>query len=238
MPNEVLPGFYGKLPSLGDFISRRLPADFILSWDQWLQESLYASREELGIRFPNYYRNSPIWRFVLGAGCCGGNSVAGIMAPSLDKVGRHYPIVVAVVAKVPLFHLMVKASNWFSRLEILAAELLKKEIDVKEFDHQLQRLRLPLALLKPIEDIVENSVPPTNDPLFSQVEANTLHHPLETFYYLTPHLFSLKFHPSAYNIWSSQGSKNTGPSTAVFRRLPPADRYIQFLAGPRRSVNA
>src|SRR5690606_36950533 len=30
------PGFYGKLPSRGDFVSRRLPADFIGQWDAWL----------------------------------------------------------------------------------------------------------------------------------------------------------------------------------------------------------
>ena len=47
MTNDILPGFYGKLPSIGDFVSRRLPSDFIRPWDQWLQETLYLSKKEL-----------------------------------------------------------------------------------------------------------------------------------------------------------------------------------------------
>jgi type VI secretion system protein ImpM len=231
MSNEILPGFYGKLPFLGDFISRRLPADFILAWDQWLQKSLYASKEALGFHFHNCYRKSPVWRFVLGSDCCCGNNAAGIMAPSLDRVERHYPLVVAVVAKVPLFHLMVKASNWFSRLEILAVKLLKKEVDLKGFDHQLQRLKLPLALFKPMENIVENSVSTGNDSSLFQIEVNRLHQPLKALHYFSTHLLRLKCHPSAYSVWSNHGVKTKDPSMAVFKHLPPADRYVRFLVG-------
>ena len=42
-----VPGWYGKLPSLGDFASRRLEADFIEPWDLWLGEGLQAQREHL-----------------------------------------------------------------------------------------------------------------------------------------------------------------------------------------------
>ena len=238
MPNDILPGFYGKLPSLGDFVSRRLPSDFILPWDRWLQEALYASKEELGSHFRNCYRNSPIWRFVLGSDCCGGNSAAGIMVPSLDKVGRHYPLVIAVVAKVPLFHLMVRASKWFSRLEILVVKLFKKKVNVKEFDHQLQQLRLPLTLFKNRAYTVENSVSPASYPLLFQVEVNTLQKTPKALYYLTTRLLRLNCHLSAYSIWNSRGSKNTGSSMAVFKSLPPADRYIQFLAGLSKHINS
>ena len=41
---QVIPGWYGKLPSLGDFASRRLGADFIPPWDAWLQEVIHATR--------------------------------------------------------------------------------------------------------------------------------------------------------------------------------------------------
>ncbi|RWF89350.1 MAG: DUF2094 domain-containing protein, partial [Mesorhizobium sp.] len=29
----ILPGFYGKMPATGDFVSRRLPGDFVRIWD-------------------------------------------------------------------------------------------------------------------------------------------------------------------------------------------------------------
>ena len=89
-------GFYGKLPMVGDFVSRRLPNDFISSWDSWLQSAIAASREELGDDWLKNYLTSPIWRFLLSPGLCGNQAVAGIMMPSVDRVGRYYPLTVAV----------------------------------------------------------------------------------------------------------------------------------------------
>ena len=31
-----VPGWFGKLPGLGDFASRRLPDTFVAAWDRWL----------------------------------------------------------------------------------------------------------------------------------------------------------------------------------------------------------
>ena len=44
----TIPGWYGKLPSLGDFASRRLEADFIEPWDLWLGEAMQAQRDSMG----------------------------------------------------------------------------------------------------------------------------------------------------------------------------------------------
>ena len=44
----ALPGWYGKMPNLGDFASRRLPSRFIVPWDDWLQRSLTGSRALMG----------------------------------------------------------------------------------------------------------------------------------------------------------------------------------------------
>ena len=44
----LIPGWYGKIPSLGDFVSRRLPADFIVLWDNWLQQAIASSQTRLG----------------------------------------------------------------------------------------------------------------------------------------------------------------------------------------------
>ena len=63
-----IPGWYGKLPSLGDFASRRLEGDFIEPWDTWLGEGLAAQRETLGDTWLEAYLASPTWRFVLMPG--------------------------------------------------------------------------------------------------------------------------------------------------------------------------
>jgi type VI secretion system protein ImpM len=83
------PGFYGKIPARGDFVSRGLANSFLSTWDQWLQSALLASKEQLGDQWLDFYLTSPIWHFVLSAGICDQNVWAGILMPSVDKVGRY-----------------------------------------------------------------------------------------------------------------------------------------------------
>ncbi len=42
------PGWYGKLPMLGDFAHRRLPRGFVDACDDWLSRGIGASRQSLG----------------------------------------------------------------------------------------------------------------------------------------------------------------------------------------------
>jgi len=43
----VSAGFFGKLPSRGDFVSRYLPKSFLEPWDNWLQTAIAQSRQQL-----------------------------------------------------------------------------------------------------------------------------------------------------------------------------------------------
>ena len=42
------PGWYGKLPAAGDFLTRRLPGSFVQTWDHWLQHGLAQGRDRFG----------------------------------------------------------------------------------------------------------------------------------------------------------------------------------------------
>ena len=55
-------GFYGKLPSHGDFLRRRVSDGFVGVWDAWLQESLATSRAVLADAWLDVYLTSPVWR--------------------------------------------------------------------------------------------------------------------------------------------------------------------------------
>jgi len=48
MAVQAHPGYYGKIPNKGDFITRHLPGSFVEPWDQWLQSSIAASKAQLG----------------------------------------------------------------------------------------------------------------------------------------------------------------------------------------------
>ncbi|MCL4747415.1 MAG: type VI secretion system-associated protein TagF [Burkholderiaceae bacterium] len=87
-------GWFGKLPSTGDFVGRRLPAEFQNSWDQWLQDGLTHSRRNRGDNWLDLYLVFPVWRFVLPAGRLGQSGWCGVLMPSVDRVGRYFPLTI------------------------------------------------------------------------------------------------------------------------------------------------
>jgi type VI secretion system protein ImpM len=90
-------GFVGKLPARGDFVARGLPRSFVEPWDAWLAETMPGSRAILGEGWLPAWLEAPIWRFALPAGQCGPDAVAGVMLPSVDRSGRHWPLTLGAV---------------------------------------------------------------------------------------------------------------------------------------------
>lgn len=133
-------GFYGKLPIVGDFVHRRLPQDFVRPWDNWLQSALLTSHKQLGAEWKNRYLTSAIWRFILSAGLCGNKAVAGIMMPSVDKVGRYYPLTVATLFEcaLPISDLLTQENQWFESLEEVALNALENDLSLHDFDSLIQ----------------------------------------------------------------------------------------------------
>ncbi|MEC3889754.1 type VI secretion system-associated protein TagF [Xanthomonas campestris] len=85
------PGFYGKLPAVGDFVHRRLPETFVDPWHAAMQGLLHATGAGTATRA----RQAPVWRFVLMPGLAGTTAWAGVMRASVDRVGRGFPLVIA-----------------------------------------------------------------------------------------------------------------------------------------------
>jgi len=123
------PGIHGKLPSHGDFITRRLPREFVDGWDDWLQHAIAASKADLGETWLDTYLTSPIWSFVVGAGICGSRPWAGVLMPSVDRVGRYFPLTVAVAVPDALSpcEVMVHGGEWFERARDLALSSLEQD---------------------------------------------------------------------------------------------------------------
>jgi type VI secretion system protein ImpM len=147
VPSADPPGFYGKVPSRGDFVGRRLPPDFIAVWDRWLQDGLRQSRELLGAAWLDLYLNSPVWRFALDAGVCGGEAMAGVMIPSVDRVGRYFPFTVAgaVAPAVIGADLFEREAAWFDVLEQCALDSLAEGFSLQRMDAALCALGAPRA---------------------------------------------------------------------------------------------
>ena len=116
---ERLPGWFGKLPGLGDFAHRRLPEDFRERWDHWLQTGLLQLRRQHA-DWTAHYLQSPLWFFALAPQVAGARPWIGVLMPSVDGVGRYFPFTIACELAVPLDTLSHSAwtalARWWRRL--------------------------------------------------------------------------------------------------------------------------
>lgn len=145
-PDQTV-GWYGKLPSLGDFTSSRLPQSFVTPWDAWLAQSLASSRATLGERWQDAYLSSPVWRFALAAQTCGPTAWAGVLMPSVDRVGRYFPLTVAapVEPHPGAVSAILSARDWFDAIEAVALATLDTQFVVSTLDAALASLCFPVA---------------------------------------------------------------------------------------------
>lgn len=220
-----LAGFFGKLPSRGDFIGRQLPKTFVAPWDAWLQAAIAHSRTQMGEdTWREYYCISPIWRFALGAGLCGADAYAGIMMPSMDRVGRYYPLVIAtpLAPDGPLLALPMASEAWFQQAEQLAlAALERDELDLDVFSQQVATLGAPLALDTPSTKVTSGNAwyCPLPEPLDLTHVAPALAH----------HLLRRAFpQPS---LWWTEGSERIARCLLICAGLPPAAGFTALLSG-------
>jgi len=95
---EAAIGFHGKIPARGDFVQAGLPRAFTDPWDQWMQRVVAASRSSLGEAWLPAWLEAAVWRFALTPGTCGRDAVIGLWMPSVDAVGRYYPLTLAAAA--------------------------------------------------------------------------------------------------------------------------------------------
>jgi type VI secretion system protein ImpM len=142
-------GWFGKIPALGDFASRRLPQEFIAVWDFWLQHGMAASRASLGDRWLEYYLTSPIWYFDLFPGIIGSQAWTGLLMPSVDKVGRHFPLTIAAPLDPTEGSIvaMFERQDWYARLGQIALGTLSVDYPVERLEADLDANPFPVIRL-------------------------------------------------------------------------------------------
>jgi type VI secretion system protein ImpM len=231
--NELanIPGFYGKIPVRGDFVVRNLTPRFIEIWDKWLQSALSASKEQLGAQWLEIYLTSPIWRFMLSPGICGSNPWAGILMPSVDKVGRYFPLTIAVAIDpaLSLTEQFIGAADWFKRMEQLALSALEDNLELAELESKLHTC----TLSRPSPLVLENgntfNYTNAEGRLAFHMSINKLDHMADAFVQLGFRILT-DAHPT-YSLWSTAGSDSMRPCLRVYDNLPPCDAYYELLIG-------
>jgi type VI secretion system protein ImpM len=217
MDQDCAPGFYGKIVSHGDFVSRRLPPAFVAVWDGWLQAVIRGSREQLGAGWLDAYLASPLWRFALAPGVCDGQAWGGVLMPSVDRVGRHFPLVLAagVPGDLALGAWMGEGTPWFDQLEELALSTLDAGFAFERFDGALQSLEsLPPA---PAQGTLDKLG--WHAGIAGAADAASV----------AQALACAALH--GQSVWSTDGSDRVEPCVRLCRGLPAAPVFSAMLGG-------
>lgn len=160
-------GAFGKMPSQGDFFWADLPAGFAAAWDPWLSGVMRHARQQLGERWQECYYSAPIWRFTLPPGQAGRFALAGVLMPSVDRVGRDFPL--TLVAPIgandarPLGHL--RHASMFEAMETIALGAL-------EFTETQQSLRQKLVELRQNVILLPDSPPQAVPEVFANAQGS------------------------------------------------------------------
>jgi type VI secretion system protein ImpM len=156
-------GWHGKLPTLGDFATRRLPPDFVAAWDAWLSDGL-AALQQRDADWLDAYLMSPSWRFLLMPGvlpgALGDTAWVGVLMPSVDRVGRYYPLTLAQpLAALPTDETGTDALwAWLLRLEEAAADAMHDDWTIDALEAELARLgQAPSCSAATIEPVLSTT---------------------------------------------------------------------------------
>ena len=115
-------GLFGKLPARRDYVQHGVEPRLMRVIDPWLQSAVRESRCALGEAWLGRYLAAPIWRFWLGPGVCG-TPVLGALMPSVDGIGRYFPLCLLGAFNVPPPELDEQA-EWFAAVEALMLAVL------------------------------------------------------------------------------------------------------------------
>ncbi|XDA99849.1 type VI secretion system-associated protein TagF [Sulfitobacter sp. LCG007] len=138
-------GYYGKAPCRGDFLGSGLSPDFVRAWDAAMQSLVLAGRDALGTRWQACYLMAPIWRFAVPPGALARRAVAGIMMPSVDRVGRLFPLCLACERDGTGWEAFSALTPLFGRLEAAALAMLDDDADPDMLETALALLPVPTA---------------------------------------------------------------------------------------------
>jgi type VI secretion system protein ImpM len=129
------PGWFGKMPGAGDFASRRLPDSFVRGWDDWLQNGLVASRDALGASWLEHYLVAPVLRFWVAPGVLDASAWAGVVMPSVDRVGRHFPLTIAQPSGA--LDGALAAREWYRAIDAIARRVLHVDATIEALENEL-----------------------------------------------------------------------------------------------------
>jgi type VI secretion system protein ImpM len=135
--------------------------------------------------------------------------------PSVDRVGRHFPLTLAALAAAPL-DCAIRLQAWFDRLEELALSSLREDFSLDEFDAALCALEAPggaapdsVIALDGEQPLAAQLASPGSD-LLARVAASALR---------------------GRSLWWTDGSPQVAPCMLVCEGMPAPAGFAALLDG-------
>lgn len=217
-------GFHGKIPSMGDFVTRRLQTTLIDRWDDWMQLCMDFCKRNINDQWNETYMVGPVWRFFFQSGIVGDEAVCGIFFPSVDRVGRYFPFAMfAPLSGNVVASSIIEQDAWFDRMEALAMEVLNPSLDFSAWDNAMELE--PLPILDAASAVEEDATVPQKAANIGPLARITLPRgPL-----LKP---LIDWHVSAlsppHSIWWKRDNNEEVQSLAIADGLPDASAFPAF----------
>lgn len=142
-------GVFGKLPARRDYVQHGVDGRLMGLLDPWLQRCMQESRRQLGQGWLDAWLRAPIWRFWLGDSIAG-TTVLGAMMPSVDGVGRYFPLCVLGAFDAPVAPPeQDEQFTWFECVEALMLDALSETGTYEALLSGLSALPAPAATRSP-----------------------------------------------------------------------------------------
>lgn len=223
--SDCITGIFGKLPAHGDFIQRNLPPDFVSVWDEWLQHYIAGSQEQIGENWLEIYLTSPIWRFMLSEGAADSSSWVGIMLPSVDKIGRYFPL--SIVTQIPphlcALEFLLSNNSWLMNIEELAIQALDGDLTADDLIEAISKIEINHNSTYMKKNVLENADPVVINMDFEEQA------PTSVSDYLLDAILLKSV--SSYSAWTTQGSEYVSPGIFLTQGLPPINGIAGMLNG-------
>ena len=218
-------GLFGKLPAKRDFIGMNASCRFLETWEPWLQAGVAMSKQMLGDAWVETYNRAPIWRYWLGADFCG-EAMIGAFMPSVDGVGRSFPLAIFVgEGDASLAPPELEPNDaWFGAAEAVLLDALEPGATLELIAEKVGAL--PAPALEPrtmkngsFEELANGSVVARD--VGSEVSAA----------FLAARRFGRRRAFASQTFWWTIGGEGF-PSLGLLEvGLPPATRFADMLSG-------
>lgn len=216
-------GFFGKIPTLGDFVHQVLPQDFANGFHEWLQRSMAGARDTLGDQFLTCYLNCPAWKFALAGGVCGAQPIVGLTIPSVDRVGRYFNFTLATVLPMdsdPIAYALANRPG-LRALESLALDILEQDFSREGIEQAVRGITQQFTAAPDVRRAVKSEEDYLavflDQPLPLAEQASTL----------LSHLISRQL--GAYSAWWYGMEGQSASNFVVCRGMPSVKAYLELL---------